>query len=129
MGYQYAPGIPGVSAFGSGGLLATGVIRLGGLSGINTLRSGAGNILSTEYLVFGETTGGSYSLNLPASPVDGEMHIVFMSSGSPNTLTVNAGAKNINGVSTKVLATNNTGIFLAYNATLDRWVGIALTGA
>ncbi len=129
MGYQYAPGIPGVYSFGSGGLKAPGTVLLGGLAGIHALRSGAGNILSTQCLVVGETTGGSYSLNLPASPTDGEMHVVFMTSGAPNTLTVNAGAKNINGVSTKVLSVNNTGLFLVYNSTLNRWIGIALTGA
>jgi len=78
-------------------------VRLAFLSGLGECRmrtivrytSGPQTLAGTADLVTCDAAGGSFTVNLPASPVDGDEYEVFKETAS-NTLTIGRNGKTIN---------------------------------
>lgn len=78
--------------------------------------SGPYTITSTDYLVIGDTTSGSFSVLLPASPNIGDVYSVKKSVAA-NTLTFSGNGKNIDGAASIAIATQYTSYTVIYNGT------------
>lgn len=79
-------------------------------SGPYTLAAG------TDYLVIGDTTGGSFSLLLPATPTTGDSYAVKKSVAA-NTLTLDGNGKNIDGAATIAITSQYISYSVIYNGT------------
>lgn len=89
-----------------------------------TIAAAGGTITVTRYQrwVPCQTSGGAVTVNLPTSPVDGEIHTVVDSDGSggSNNITVQ-GATNINGAATHVINTNRGKATYTYFSNAGEW--------
>jgi len=83
---------------------------------VRTETSGPYTIVATDFLVIGDTTGGSFTVNLPASPTTGDMYAVKKSVAA-NTLTFSGNGKNIDGAASIAIATQYTSYTVIYNGT------------
>lgn len=87
---------------------------------VNTVSSTPFNILDGYYVVIVDTTaiGGPSTINLPASPVVGDIyHVKVLGTASTNNVTINGNGHNIDASATLVINTNYANTMLLYNGT------------
>lgn len=70
----------------------------------------------TKYFTTVDSTGGNTTVNLPASPEDGDTYVVTKSVAS-NNVVVEGNGKNINGASSETLVSLDTTWVFTYNGT------------
>lgn len=88
------------------------------------ISSGPYAVLATDDFIAADPSGGSFTINLEASPADGRRITVKDSSGAASgslKVTVSAGAKTIDGVSSVEIKTAYTALGFVYEASLDEW--------
>lgn len=78
--------------------------------------SGPYDIVGTDFLVIGNTTSGSFTVNLPAIPNQGDTYTVKKSVAA-NTLTIGGNGKNIDGSGSVALTTQYSSRTVIYNGT------------
>lgn len=84
---------------------------------VRTETSGPYTIAATDYLICGDTTGGSFTVNLPASPTAGDSYAVKKTVAA-NTLTVaGGGGLTIDGAASIGLTTQYSLRTVTYNGT------------
>lgn len=83
---------------------------------VRTETTGPYTIVATDFLVIGDTTGGSFTINLPATPTAGDMYSVKKSVAA-NTLTFSGNGKNIDGAASVGLTTQYDTRTVIYNGT------------
>jgi hypothetical protein len=83
---------------------------------VSTKTSGPYTILATDFLVIGDTTSGSFSILLPATPAAGDTYCVKKSVAA-NTLTLDGNGKNIDGTASIAITTQYTSYTVIYNGT------------
>lgn len=75
----------------------------------------------TDYTVLADTSGGGFTITLPASPTTGDIYIVRKVSAS-NTLTIARNGKNINGAASDLSVTTDGEVNrLQYDSTSGSW--------
>lgn len=81
--------------------------------------------LSDIYAV--NTTSGSISINLPESPVDGQVIRILDATGNAQTnpITVQGNSHNINGVGTYFLTNAYQSVVFVYSASFSSWLILA----
>lgn len=72
---------------------------------------------ASDYLIVGDTTGGSFSVKLEAAPKTGQIH-VLKKSVAANTLTLDGNGKNIDGVATIAINAQYTSYTVQYDGTV-----------
>jgi hypothetical protein len=85
--------------------------------------AGAVTVAKTDYIVeVNKTVGAATTVNLPASPVQGETHVIIDGKGdaATNNITITPNAGNINGAGTYVMNTNRAATTIVYDNT--QWV-------
>lgn len=70
-------------------------------------KTGAYTFAASDYLIVGDTTGGSFSVKLEAAPMTGQIH-VLKKSAAPNTLTLDGNGANVDGTATIAITTQYT---------------------
>jgi len=93
-----------------GAITATGVIE-------NVVTKTANyTLLATDDNVSCDTSGGAFTITLPASPETGRIYTIILEAGS-NPLTIAGNGKNIMGDSSKDIIYTGTAIQLVYDGT------------
>jgi hypothetical protein len=83
---------------------------------VRTVAAGPATITATDYLVIGDTTAGSFSILLPATPASGDSYCVKKSVAA-NTLTFDGNGNNIDGAASIAITTQYTSYTVIYNGT------------
>ena len=83
---------------------------------VRTESSGPYQIVATDYLVCGNTTGGSFSVLLPATPTAGDSYAIKKMVAA-NTLTFDGNGNNIDGAASVGLTTQYSSRTVLYNGT------------
>lgn len=83
---------------------------------VRTETAGPYTIVATDFLVIGDTTGGDFTVNLPATPTTGDTYAIKKSVAA-NTLTFSGNGKNIDGAASLAITTQYTSITVIYNGT------------
>lgn len=83
---------------------------------VRTETSGPYTIVATDYLVCGDTTGGSFTVNLPATPTAGDSYAIKKMVAA-NTLTFSGNGNNIDGAASLAITTQYTSVTVMYNGT------------
>lgn len=78
-------------------LIVETALTTGGFVGTLTSKIANYTISQVEVTTLADTSGGGFTLTLPASPVSGEIHIIKKISTDGNTLTIGRNSKNIDG--------------------------------
>lgn len=95
-----------------GAITATGVIE-----NVNaTAKTGNYTLVATDDNIVCDTSGGAFTVTLPASPENGRVYTITLETAG-NTLTISGNGKNINGSSTIFTTVAGTTIQLFYNGT------------
>ena len=84
---------------------------------ISIKTSGPYTIVPTDVTIIGDTTGGSFTVNLPASPTAGDIYIVKKSADAVNTLTLSGNGKNIDGAASVPIVAPYISYTVQYNGT------------
>jgi hypothetical protein len=69
-----------------------------------------------DYAVDADATGGTFTVNLEAAPVTGQIHVLAKST-APNTVNLSGNGKNINGSTPLALTVQYTSYTVQYNGT------------
>lgn len=83
---------------------------------VSTKTSGPYTIVATDFFLVGDTTSGSFTINLPATPTAGDTYCIKKSVAA-NTLTVDGNGNTIDGSATQVITTQYVAITVIYNGT------------
>jgi hypothetical protein len=96
----------------------TGTASLATALDIGTIstKTGAYSILTTDYLVKGDTTSAGFSITLPASPATNQIFRIKKIVAA-NTLTIDGNGKNIDGSGTLAITTQWECVTIIYNGT------------
>jgi hypothetical protein len=95
-----------------GAITATGVIE-----NVNTTAKTSNyTVVATDDNILCDTSGGAFTVTLPASPENGRCYTIVLETGG-YPLTVAGNGKNILGESTKTINYESTAIQLMYNGT------------
>lgn len=78
--------------------------------------TGPYTIVATDFTVIGNTTGGSFTVNLPASPTTGDCYCVKQVAAA-NILTLSGNGKNIDGVASIAMGVQYLSYTVQYNGT------------
>jgi len=80
-------------------------------------------VLSTDDVIYADSTTTGFTITLLASPADGQQYVVKDANGTANTnnITVVASSGNIDGLSSFVINANYGAATFIYNATATRW--------
>lgn len=90
-----------------------------------------GNYTATtsNYVIFCNTTGSSFTITLPASPVDGQVYkIKDVGNAFSYNITVSGNGNTIDGSSTFIINTQRGGVEIVYDQTLDEWMVMNFVG-
>jgi len=103
---------------GSGILDVQGTIRSDGrIEEINTTaKTGNYTVLSTDENILCDTSGGAFTVTLPATPEDGRVYTVILETAG-NVLTISGNGNNIVGSATAQLTSVDDAVQLIYNGT------------
>jgi hypothetical protein len=73
---------------------------------------------------FCNTTGGAFTVTLPATPARGDFVVIvdYAGTSATNNITVSGGSEKINGGSNKLLQTNRQGITFTYIDSTQGWL-------
>lgn len=86
------------------------------------LKTGAHTLAGDADVVLADCAAGSFTITLPAAPVDGDDY-EFILVSAVNTLTIGRNAKNINGAAADVtISTQWASKRLTWSASLNSWV-------
>lgn len=105
-----------------------------GFKPVHQAKTGNYTVTANDTFILADATSGAITLTLPAASagINGTMGQIFVFSktdSSANTVTVQrAGADTINGVTSKVLATQFSS-FLVFGSSSTTWVCVTLTAA
>ena len=97
-----------------------GWLPLGSQLGISK-KTTAYTATTTDHTLLGDTTGGAFSITLPASPVDGQVYVFKKIDSSSNTLTVDGNGNNIDGSATLGISARWTSYMIQYSSSEDAW--------
>ena len=80
----------------------------------------------TEDLTIAVNTGAAHTINLPAAPDNGEIHIIKDLTGTAgaNNITIQGNGHNIDGAASLVILNNYGSITVQYNSTSTSWMVI-----
>ena len=80
-------------------------------------------LTSIQYTVLANTTGGTITITLPASPADGQAYKIKDAGGDAlsNNINIAGNGKNIDGSSTATINTDYGAIEIVYDSGLDEW--------
>ena len=102
-----------------------GLLNYFGGQGASTTNPGGYpyGVLFTDYTIAVDTAAPR-TINLPASPMSGEIHIIKDITGSAgaNNITVAGNGHNIDGAATKTIASNFGSMSVQYNSTSNVWM-------
>jgi hypothetical protein len=103
---------------GTGILDVTGTVGSDGrIEAINTTAKTANYSISvTDENILCDTSGGAFTVTLPASPESGRVYTIILETAG-NTLTISGNGKNILGASTGTLSKAGDAVQLVYNGT------------
>lgn len=94
-----------------------GITTIGRIEEINTTAKTANYTVTTsDDIVLCDSSGGAFTVTLPASPENGRTYTIVLETGG-FTLTVDGNGKNINGTSTKLMASTGSAMQIIYNGT------------
>jgi len=78
---------------------------------------------TSNFVIFCNTTGSSFTITLPASPVDGQVYkIKDVGNAITNNITISGNGNTIDGSSTFIINTQRGGVEICYDQTLDEWM-------
>ena len=89
-----------------------------------TQTSGPYTITATNFSVYGDTTSGSFTINLPASPAAGDMYFVKKIVAA-NTLTLSGNGNNIGGAASIAITSQYHGFMVQWTGT--EWMIMSVT--
>lgn len=75
---------------------------------------------TSDYVILGDTTSGSFSIKLPASPANGDPFVIKKVAAA-NTLTLDGNGNNIQGSATIAVTTNNLTYSVVFDSTSNEW--------
>lgn len=83
-------------------------------------KTSAYTFTTSDYIILGDTTSGSFSIKLPASPASGDPFILKKIAAA-NTLTFDGNGKNIQGAATIAMTAENLTFSVMYDGTSGEW--------
>jgi hypothetical protein len=80
-------------------------------------------LLNSDYVILVTTTGGTRTITLPSSPLNGQAYKIKDSGGNAatNNITISGNGKNIEGSSTATINTAFGGVEIVFSTTLNQW--------
>lgn len=111
-------GVNTFSGFNANSFVTT-CIDKNGIKKTSYTKSANYTVKNYEHTFYCDTSGGSFTLTLPASPDTDEEHLIIMIQ-TPGTLTVNGNGNNINNSATKKLTTQFQSMLIKFDGT--RWI-------
>jgi hypothetical protein len=95
---------------------SSGVSTGGGLVLATATKTATYTYTASDYLIIGNTTSGSFTVNLEATPTAGQIH-VLKKSVAANTLTLGGNGNNIDGAATLAVTTQYTSYTVQFDGT------------
>lgn len=84
---------------------------------------------ATNYIIFCNTTGGTITITLPASPVDGQIYkIKDVGNAFINNITISGNGNNIDGNTDVFINTERGGFEMIFDSLLDEWMILNFVG-
>jgi hypothetical protein len=78
---------------------------------------------TSNFVIFCNTTGSSFTITLPASPVDGQVYkIKDVGNALINNVIISGNGKNIDGSSNITINTQRGGVEICFDQTLNQWM-------
>jgi len=74
-------------------------------------------IVDSDHTIYGDTSGGTFTLTLPSSPITDKEYLIIKTTTDANKLTISGNGKNINGSSTIDLLSGYDAMQIKYNGT------------
>jgi len=84
-------------------------------------KSAAYTLTATDVNITADAAGGAFSLDLVASPSDGQTYFIRRVNGGANVVTIDGNGDNINGAATLALNAQYESVILVYNSTDGEW--------
>ena len=81
---------------------------------VRTETTGPYTVVGTDFVILGNTAGGGFTINLPATPTTGE-HYYIKQIAAANTLTLSGNGHNIDGAASISIATQYTFYHVVYS--------------
>lgn len=112
-------------AIAGGGALREIVFPLADLTLLSATKTGSYTLTAADRLVYGDTSGGSFALTLPAASAVGARTVISVGKiGAAGTLTINrAGSDSLDGGTSRALTANAARVDLASDGA-GAWVSV-----